>query len=84
MLALSSGDGGSPGLQDPPKLMVLMVILMKMQHLSPESKETLVNKAYRERLEPRVFTDLVWRPWFKGETGADSEKGDSVSCDVNY
>ena len=66
MLALSSGDGESPGLQDSPKLMVLMVILMKMQHLSPESKETLVNKAYRERLEPRVFTDLVWRPWFIG------------------
>ena len=28
--------------------------------------------------------ELFWRPWFKGETGADREKGDSVSCDVNY
>ena len=58
--------------------MVLMVILMRMQHLSPETKETLV------KLEPKVFKELFWRPWFKGETGADREKGDSVSCDVNY
>ena len=82
MLVLSSGDGDwrEPGITRSPKLMVLMVILMRMQHLSPETKETLGNKAYRERLEPIVFKDLFWRPWFKGETGADREKGDSVSC----
>ena len=57
----------------------LMVILMRIQHLIPETKETLVNKAHRQRLEPRVFKDLfdlrrtgrLWRPWLIRETGAD-------------
>ena len=36
-----------------------MVILMRMQHLNPETKETLVNRAHRERLVPRVFKYLL-------------------------
>ena len=49
---------GARDYKGPPGLMVLMVILMRMQHLSPETKETSVNKANRERLEPKVFKDL--------------------------
>ena len=36
-----------------------MVILMRMQHLNPETKETLVNRVHRERLVPRVFKYLL-------------------------
>ena len=49
---------GAQDYKGPPGLMVLIVILMRIQHLIPETKETLVNKAHRQRLEPIVFKDL--------------------------
>ena len=45
LLALSSGDGGSPGLQGSPGTDGIGV--------DPDE-----NKAHRQRLEPRVFKDL--------------------------
>ena len=71
-----------------------MVILMRMQHLNPETKETLVNRAHRERLVPRVFKYLLDlkdhkenREHLETKTlkeKPDREKGDSVSFGVNY
>ena len=70
-----------------------MVILMRMQHLNPETKETLVNRAHREKLVPRVFKYLLDLKDDKDnrehlETKALFRRtrcqGNSVSCDVNY